>query len=395
MIVSLLGLVISLFAYLLAFPEPHQRRFDVYGALLALHVLATIAYWLMSFESGMDAFLYYRDPEGFFNKSAFTSGTYLVVHLVQHIRLTLGGSFLDHFLFFQCFGMIAVALIIRCYNEVAESLGMNVPLVVYATVFLPGLHFWSVAIGKDGLMIMAIALSVWCSIQIHKRVIWMALAVLLMVLIRPHIAGIVMAAITGALLISKQLSSRVRLVLAPIAMIALIFVGGLAAQRFGVTLDPDSFSNFVETQQGLGDRFGSGADLSSQPLPMKMIALLFRPLFVDAEGMMGWAASAENAILLSIFAYIAYNWRLLLMLTKNVFYVPFCVIFASILIVLLSLVNYNIGLGQRQKMMALPAVLLIFATLYLYKRYRARASSQVYVPAGVVPSSYGPIAKTT
>lgn len=395
MIVSLLGLVISLFAYLLAFPQPHQRRFDVYAALLALHLLATIAYWLMSFESGMDAFLYYRDPEGFFQKSAFTSGTYLIVHFVQHIRHSLGGSFLDHFLFFQCFGMIAVALIIRCYNEIAESLNTSVPLFAYATVFLPGLHFWTVAIGKDGPMVMAISLSIWASLHIQKRVLWMAFAILLMVLIRPHIAGIVMAAITGALFISKQLSSRARLTLAPVALIALIFVGGRAADKFGVTLDPDSFSNFVETQQGLGDRFGSGADLASQPLPMKMVALLFRPFFIDAEGMMGWAASAENALILAIFGYIAYNWRLLLMLAKNVFYVPFCVVFAGILIVLLSLVNYNIGLGQRQKMMAMPAVLLIFVTLYLYKRYQARASSQVQVQVDATSPTYVPIANTT
>lgn len=395
MIVSLLGLVISLFAYLLAFPQPYQRRFDIYAALLSVHVLSAIAYWLMSFESGMDAFLYYRDPEGFFSRSAFTSGTYFIVHVVQHIRQTLGGSFLDHFLFFQCFGMIGIAILIRCYNEIAESLGLDVPLFVYATLFLPGLHFWSVAIGKDGPMIMAVSLAIWAAMRIQKRLLWMALAIFIMTLIRPHVAGITVGAIIGALFLSNQVSKNVRLAIAPIAIIGLGVVFSRVSDRFGVTLDPDSFSSFVETQQGLGTRFGSGANLQDLPLVGKVLSLLFRPFFYDAGGLMGLAASAENAVLLSIFAYIIYHYRIIYKLYKNIIYLPFCVIFSTTLIFLLSLVNYNIGLGQRQKMMALPAVLLIFVTIYLYKLYLARAAAQANVQVDAASPSYAPIANST
>ena len=378
MIVSLLGILISLFAYLLAFPQAYQRRFDVYGALLALHIAAAIGFWLMSFESGMDAFLYYRDPEGFFQKDAFTSGTYFLVHVVQNIRHTLGGSFLDHFLFFQCFGMIGIALMIRCFNEVAESLGMSVPLVLYATLALPGLHLWTSGIGKDGIMSMAIVLALWSALSIHKRLPWLGLALVIMMVIRPHIASVVVAGLGSALLFSNYLPGRIRVMLAPVAMIGLIFVASRAGEKFGVTLDPDSFSSFVETQQGLGDKFGSGAGLEAQSLPLKVWALLFRPFFYDAEGMMGWLVSIENAVLMYFILYIVYHGKLLFRLAKSVFYVPYAVTFASILIFLLSLVNYNIGLGQRQKMMAVPAILMLYATISLYKRYlSARAGRQL------------------
>lgn len=381
MIVSLLGLVISLFAYLIAFPQPYQRRFDVYGALLSLHIVATIAYWLLSFESGMDAFMYYRDPFGFYNKSAFVSGTYFIVHLVQSIRSTLGGSFLDHFLFFQCFGMISCALIMRSFNDLAESFGTRVPLYLYATLFLPGLHFWSAGIGKDGPMIMAVSLALWSAMRLDKRVVWMAIALTIMMLIRPHIAGLVVGAITFGLLFSKQLNSRAKIVLAPVAMIGFIFVAARAGERFNVSLDAESFSNFVETQQSLGDRFGSGADLSNSPLPIKVLSLLFRPFYFDADGMMGWAASVENTVLLAIFGYIAYHWRLLLKFGTHVFYVSYSVAFSGALIILLAMVNYNVGLGQRQKMMAVPPILLIFASIALYKRYLAAHAQTEVLPA--------------
>lgn len=375
MIVSLLGLVISLFAYLIAFPQPYQRRFDVYAALLSLHIVATIAYWLLSFESGMDAFLYYRDPFGFYSESAFKSGTYFVVHMVQVIRSTLGGSFLDHFLFFQCFGMVGIALIIRCFNEIAESLHLNVPLPVFAIVFLPGLHFWTVAIGKDGPMIMAVALSVWAALNIQRRIAWMAVALIIMVLIRPHVAAMVMAGNAAALLFTKQLSAKARIAMAPIALIGLGFAIAEATRRLGVSIDTQSVSDFVDAQQENGERFGSGANLESLPLPLKVWALLFRPFFYDAEGVMQWTASVENAVLLYFFGYVAWNWRLLLWLAKNIYYVTYCLVFGNLLILALALVNYNIGLGQRQKMMVLPALLCVYATIYLYKRYLAAAQS--------------------
>jgi hypothetical protein len=373
MIVSLLGLVISLFAYLLAFPQPHQRRFDVYFVLLSLHIIAAIGFWLLSFETAMDAFTYYRDPFNFYSKNPFDSGTFFTVHMVQTIRNTLGGSFLDHFLFFQCFGMVGLAMLIRAFNEIAESLEMTVPLPVYFILFLPGLHFWTAGIGKDGPMIMAICISLWATLKIHKRAVWMALALAIMLCIRNHVAAMAMIAIAGGLLWSGQLSGRARLALAPIAGIGLVIAIGQAIARFGLTMDSESFSGFFEEQQDLGDRFGSGADLQSLPLPLKVWSLLFRPLFFGegSAGMMGLAASVENAILLAIFGYIAWHWKLVLQLSRKVFYVTYSIIFSSILILLLSLVNYNIGLGQRQKMMAVPAILLLAATIYLYKRYRA------------------------
>lgn len=390
MIVSLLGLVISLFAYLLAFPEPHQRRFDVYAALLSLHILATIGYWLLSFEAGMDAFLYYRDPFGFIREDPFKSGTFFMVHFVQLIRDTLGGSFLDHFLFFQCFGMIGMAMLIRSINEIADSFEMPVPVYVYFILFLPGLHFWTSGIGKDGPMIMAICISIWAALKIHKRFVWMALAVLIMGFIRNHVGAVAMTAIAGGLLWSGQLSGKARIALAPVALIGLVIIVGKAMTRFDVSLDAESLGGFFEEQQELGDRFGSGADLQSLALPLKIWSLLFRPLFVGegSEGVMGLAASIENTILLAIFGYIVFHWKLVFQLSRKVFYITYSIIFSGILIILLSLVNYNIGLGQRQKMMAVPAILMIAATVFLYKRYlRGRAP---HIQAALAPVEAAP-----
>ncbi|WP_129793651.1 hypothetical protein [Sphingosinicella sp. CPCC 101087] len=395
MIVSLLGLVISLFAYLLAFPQSHQRRFDIYGAILAVHIAGAVGYWLLSFESAMDAFTYYRDPFGYVRKSPFAEGTFFIVHVVQFIRRTLGGSFLDHFLFFQCFGMIGVALLIRSFNEIAESFHMAVPFHVYLLLFLPGLHFWSAGIGKDGPMIMAVSLAAWASLRIHKRIVWMVLSLGIMALIRPHVGAVVMVGVASALLFTKQMSMRAKAVLAPVALMGLLFLAFRASERLGVGFSADSVAEFVEQQQGFGDEYGGGADLASQPFPLKIWALLFRPFFFDTDSWMQRIASIENAVLLYFFAYLAYNWRTLLTLAKNVFYVCYSIVFCGLLIVLLAMVNYNIGLGQRQKMMAVPLVILLYGTVYIYKQYRRREqASMQYQPESLAPAASGVPAKS-
>jgi hypothetical protein len=99
--------------------------------------------------------------------------------------------------------------------------------------------------------------------------------------------------------------------------------------------------------------------------------------------MMGIAASAENTVLLGIFAYIGYQWRLMLKLLLHVYYLAYAAIFSSVVIVALALVNYNLGLGQRQKMMAVVAVLVIFGSVFMYKRYLRSVGAAAQLPIAV------------
>jgi hypothetical protein len=370
MIVSLLGLVISLFAYMLAFPHEHQKRFDVYFVLLALHVICAVGFWLMTFESAMDAFLYYRDPFGMARKDPFTDGTHFVVNFVQGIRTWLGGSFFDHFLFFQCFGMIGIALLMRVYGEVAESLGIRVPVEVYLLLFLPGLHFWTAGIGKDAPMLMAISIAIWSAVRFEKRFVWMALALVIMACVRPHIMPFVMAGLGGALLVSKRASPRLRIAFAPVAAIGFVIMLIRAAESLNIAeVSVTSMTNFVDRQQSFGEDYGSGSNLSNLPLPLKVFSLMFRPIWVDAQGMTQYVASLENTVLLGMCLYLLYHWKLLWQLGRQVYVVMYCLIFGSMLTVSLALVNYNIGLGQRMKMMAVPAILVLVGIVYMYKQY--------------------------
>jgi hypothetical protein len=185
-------------------------------------------------------------------------------------------------------------------------------------------------------------------------------------------------------MLTKQISMKVRLVLAPIVLAGSVVLVARATQSLGITLDPESVTGFVESQQGLEDRFGSGTDLRSLPLPLKILSLLFRPFYIDSNGMTGYAASLENTALLYFCLYILYHWRLLIRLARNVFYVIYFLVFDAALILSLSLVNYNIGMGQRMKMMAVPGILIIYGTIFIYRRVMA-AQAQLVAEAPQPP----------
>lgn len=389
MIVSLLGLSISFFAYFIAFPNPARRRFDIYLLLLAVHLIACVTYWAMSFEEAVDAYTYWRDPFNFIEKSPFESGTYFIIHVVHGMRDLFGGTFLDHFLFFQCFGMLGLAFLMRVFNEVSDSLGVEVPIYAYLVLFLPGMHFWMAMIGKDGLMLLAGAMAIWASMRLHKRVAWAVAALVIMTLVRTHVAAVAALALAMTFFFSKQTSTRVRFLMVPVALAGVVFLVTQVSTRFNVSLfDPESLSGFIEYQQSLGEKM-SRTDLESLPYPLKLLSLLFRPFYFDEAGVMALAASVENTALLAIFLYVGYHWRLVYRLARSVDYVFYCVLFAGMLIPMLALVNYNIGLGLRQKMMAVPAVLVVFATIHIYKRYMKSAAppAQVQAPRSGTPAA--------
>lgn len=376
MIPAILGLLISAVCIRLAFPDPARRRLDIYAAAFSVHLLATMSYWVLALADGFDAQFYFTDPLDWADQP-FATGSVFMIQFVQATKSVFGGSFFEYFLFFQCFGMIGVALIIRAFGEVAQSLTIVVPGGVWLLALLPGLHLWTVAIGKDAPLFMAVCMSVWAAMRIESRFVWLAVAILIMALVRPHIAAISMLAFATSLLFDRRLPAGAKLLLAIVSAAGLGFVMTTAQSQLGLeTLDPQGISEFIERNQNLGQSIAGGEELVNLPYPLKVLSLLFRPFFVDADGILGLVASVENLVLVFLVGSIAVRVRMAIELAKDVFYIGYCMVFSSAVIVLLAFLNYNVGLGLRQKMMAMPGILVVSASLTLYRRYLARAGRE-------------------
>jgi hypothetical protein len=275
---------------------------------------------------------------------------------------------------FNAIGFWGLVFLTKTIQEIHEELAVPNSGLVYLPLFLPGLHFWTGFIGKDAPLFFAVSLAVWACFNFHKRLPALGLALAIALAVRPHIAAIAFVAIG----ISAIRDAKTKL-----WMKTLIVIGVVAGTVYVVTGLQSSYGINISSAEGVSEFMAgrssiteeSGADLSivQANFPIKVFSLWLRPFFFDAENIMGYIASMENAALLLIFAAILRNFGLLRQLFTKVLFVRFCVIFFLGLTGLLAAVNFNIALGLRQKMMALPCLIAMLATLLAVRASAARA----------------------
>lgn len=177
---------------------------------------------------------------------------------------------------------------------------LSVP-VFPTLLFLPNLHFWSSGVGKDTLLFFCIAIFIFSMKNIKKRFLNILLAILLSLMVRPHITVFFIMAFGIGYSLDKKLQAYKKF------FIFLIFIGGLVVMYDYVlqfvqleSLDSESIEKYSTNKvASLGRaRTGSSIDTSSYSYPLKIFTFLYRPLFVDGLSVLNTVASFENLFLL-------------------------------------------------------------------------------------------------
>ena len=367
-------LLLSFAGFRFAFVEPTRKRVAILAAAWFLHLLATVVYFDFVQTNAADTLMYYNDPMGWYG-GEFQFNTFAVLWLVQTLKRLFGGSYFDYFLLFQAFGFWGIAMLMRVIEEIYRELGTEQPTFSYLLLFLPGLHFWTAAIGKDSLLFLACSMAVWAAMVIHRRFLVMGLALALMVVVRPHVALVAMLALAMAAFFDPRTRGHIKAVLLVAALAGAGVVAGTVESTFSVDVTSvDSVSDFLTTKSEVFENMEGGSSVVGAPLPVRMLSLLFRPLFFDADDLFGILASFENLFLLFAVGTMLAWMRTSIALARQIFFLRFSLIFACGLILMLGWVYYNVGLGLRQKMMMMPPLLAFFiAVVAVHQARRVQA----------------------
>ena len=362
-LVGVVGLLLALSAVYVADIRGSRPRLVVFVLLYVLHTLAAVAYYFVVQVTGSDAHFYYHDLYQFFGY-AEGLGTPFILNIVQYLRMYFGGTFFDYFMLFQASGFWGIIFVYKTFHEIFAEICEYQPNWTYLALFLPGLHYWTAAIGKDAPIFLSIAMSIWAALHLKKRLVPLAFAIALMMAVRPHIAILALVALAFAALLDRRTGILLKsLLVAGVAAGAIVVVASVSATIRVDVSDAESVSEYWEARGNLDENSGADRSIIEGSLPLKIFTLWLRPFFLDAENMMGYIASLENAVLLLMFVMIAWHWRLLRTAFVKVTYIRYSAVFFVALTILLGAVNYNIGLGLRQKMMAMPCLLAILMTL--------------------------------
>jgi hypothetical protein len=331
--------------------------------LFFCHLGAAFFNWQYSLDKPADARGYFAQIADF---SSFAPGTDAINWFVATIRDALGASYLDLFMVFHLFGYLGIVIFFRlCQRAVGELTAPpgRLATLPYVLAFLPGFHVWTSVMGKDEIVFLGIALFLWGLIHPTLRFLALAAGLAMCFVIRPHIAALLAVACGLAAIVSSDVPLAGRALLAGGFGLGLIAVLPFLTRFVGLeSLNSAAAVEMVDKYQSSNLDGGSSIDISQYSYPYQVFTYLFRPLFFDANGLLGLIVSCENLVLLAVCVWCAPSlWRALRAGTQT-FFLRFNFIFWALSTPILATTTSNLGLALRQKIMVLPSLLLVLLT---------------------------------
>lgn len=244
-----------------------------------------------------------------------------------------------------------------------------------ALFYLPNLHFWSCAVGKDTLLFFCIAIFMYGILNPTKRVVMIAVGLILAYLVRPHMALFILMAYGMAYFFTTKVS-RVKRILFFFFIIGITIMILPSVMEFVKVEDTtvQSFDQFSQKKSGLlsGNKVGSAIDISAYPFPLKVFSFLYRPFFIDGTSIPAIIASFENLVLLILSIRVLRN-KPLETFRKAPFVIQGMVYFLIIGVLAFSQSLGNIGIMIRMRNMFLPGLLIFMLWSFSYKQQQIAA----------------------
>ena len=328
------------------------------------HAFFSITYAVYAIYNGGDALGYYK--VSLIGNIDFDLGTRGVEIFTSLFTQGFGLSLLGTFLVFQIFGFIGLLAFDAALREVTQYKSRQIRRFATLIVFLPSVSFWSSAIGKDSLSFMAMGLALWAAMKLNRRVVLMVIAILVMLFVRPHIAGMMVIGLAGSIVFQRRTSIIQRMVfgVAALAATAVLVPLGLSYAGVGENANSSDVMSYIEGREGQNLEGGSSVDIANMSFPMKLFTYLFRPLPFEANSIFSLLASIDNIILLFLFIAgirAAIKKKLPSQFAEH--NRMFLWIYCFLAWIILAMTTANLGIAMRQKWMFAPMLIFLLISL--------------------------------
>lgn len=337
------------------------------------HTIFCLIYANYILINGGDSLAYYSFS--LIGNIDFSVGTLAVKLITSFFKSVLGLSFLGTFLVFNIFGFIGLMAFDATLQKATRNKNRNTKLLATLIILLPSVSFWSSAIGKDSIAFMATGLALWAALNSKRSSGLMVIAIMLMLLVRPHIAGMMIIAMATSYIMQRNVPFAKRLVFGGMAFVGVAIVIPFALHYAGVRGDVnvDELVTYIEQRQQYNMEGGGGVDISAMSLPLKLFTYLFRPLPFEAHSLFSLAASLDNVILLLLFilGIVKAFKKQIISLDENRI---FLWIYSLSAWFILALTTANLGISVRQKWMFAPMIILLLISTIGDKHNRTSRS---------------------
>ena len=328
--------------------------------LYVWHTFFCLLYAQHVVSYGGDAANYYRFSLN--GMPSFGLGTDAVVYLTYFFGAGFSLSFVGVSLVFNIFGFLGLLAFDGALREVTWYKTRAVRFLATITIFLPSISYWSSGIGKDSLSFCAAGLALWAALDLKRRWPLIASSILIMLLVRPHMAGLLALALACSFILKSRISFAQRALLGLMASVAAILLVPVGLNYAGVEdgAGAAEIIEFVEKRQSYNQDGGGAVQISEMSLPAKMFTYLFRPTILEVRSVLSFAAAIDNLILLFLcftggFALIKGSSDF----ARSIHNRQFLWVYTLSSWLLLSMTTANLGIALRQKWMFAPMLIFL------------------------------------
>jgi hypothetical protein len=338
----------------------NQHYFDI---LFGVHLFFGLVYLLYAYATRSDAGEYYRlTVQAKSWGLLFQPGTIFIRFLCYPFSNILGLSyeavmFIFTFLGFQ--GILLFYLAARENIPKASVLFGGMTLLEFLFL-LPNCHFWSASLGKGSVMIFAIGLTFYGLSRFNTRLKHLIIGAVLVYMVRSHMLLAIIVGIGSSLFFSiSGIKWYFRYPLVILSFLAVFLISDNVLENTGAESLNIFDSKKIEHRAKELGKGNSGLDLANYNQGFKLFTFLYRPLFVDAPGIMGIISSFENVFILFLTVQFLINFPLFWTGSTGFHKIAFFVFLLSA--ISLAQISGNLGLAIRQKSQIFPLLFFVIA----------------------------------
>lgn len=339
------------------------------NVLFLYHLFFFGVYYTYAAYNASDSKRYFESPQGdkdwmeFFGTST-TFVDFLSFPFINYLNFSYE-SIMFLFSWFGYLGFVYAYLFFRENIPIKIKVFKNLDFLILL-LFLPNMHFWTASLGKGAPIFLGLMMFAYAIGKAKSRLVTLILGAILIYFIRPHVflfiaVGTMLGYMTG----SEKISFGRKIFIYG-AMIGGLYLAqdqilGVANLQGSENLVED-FENFSDERSEDLSYSGSGVDMASYPLPLKLFTFWFRPLFFDAPGILGLIVSTENLIYLLLFFKILHK-NFYQFIKKSPIVVKMSLTVFLLSSLAMTFVMSNLGIIMRQKSMVMY---FLFFVIYYY-----------------------------
>lgn len=338
-----------------------QKKFS--SVLFLYHLVFILLAYQYAKKFGSDANLYWLNSSYTTDKSWLDFAHYGTdtILFLNYPLVKMGLPFWFGFLVYGTIGFLGILKWIEWAEIVTENrLRYGKINAVWCVALLPNLHFWTASLGKEALIFWGLA-NVFYGIATKKFfTLATIMGILLVVIIRPHVAFMLLVAVGMVFIFDKRIAFKRRAKYGFLLLIGTLGLVYMMLQLSGIKIWNWSRINYFNEYSILSFKnSGSYVPMLEYNYGYKFFSFNFRPLFFDTASILGFGASLENAVFLMtviIALYYAIKYY------KKIQWPQRCKIALvfSIITSMIYIERYaNLGIFMRTKMMYQPFLWIV------------------------------------